>query len=159
MKLRKYVKASYTIEAAFLLPMIITIIVFIIYWMFFFHDRAVLSSAAYSAALKGSQMINGENVLELTKIKSEQLIKDRLIATKNLTTNVELRGKEIVVTYVGNLIIPYGTIFISLINENSSKIEVKAIGKAKTNDAVKFIKECRFIENAMISLKGKNNGT
>ena len=52
--MRKHLKASCTIEAALIFPFIMGIIVFIIYISFFLHDRAVMKSCAYQAALKGS---------------------------------------------------------------------------------------------------------
>lgn len=146
-------KGIYTIEAALLLPMILTVIVLIIYWAYYLHDREILSSAAYTASLRGSQMINGENIEEeLNKICLD-LYKDRLLATTNVNYEISRTSKEIIVEYSGNIKIPGGTLLCRYLSGGKDCIEVNAIGKAQINDAVKFIRECRFIENGYSSLK------
>ena len=53
MKKKKYhLSGSYTIEASFIFPMIMVVIVSIIYLLFFVHDRCVITAAADTAALR-----------------------------------------------------------------------------------------------------------
>lgn len=106
-----------------------------------------------SAALKGSLAICDNDKENIISRESEKLIKNRLIATKNVETQIDIKGNEIMVKYKGQLKIPVGTLFFSLVSSDKSVIEVNAQGKANIIDAVKFIKECRFIENAAVSLK------
>lgn len=150
--IRKY-KGVYTIEAALIMPMILTVIVLIIYWAFFLHDRAILSNAAYTACLRGSQMINSENVEgELNKI-CKDLYNNRLLATTDVSYEIKSGSKDITVTYYGNIKIPAGTLLCKYMTDGKNVIEVKASGKAQICDAVKFIRDCRLLENAYSSIK------
>ena len=53
-KKKKYAKASFTIEAACVMSLILFVIVGTMYLCFFVHNRAWLTAAAYEAALAGS---------------------------------------------------------------------------------------------------------
>ncbi len=155
MKKRKgiWLKGSYTVEASFLLPMILTVIVLIIYLSFFLHDRAVLQSAAYTAALRGSQMISGEKVFSEVEKSAKQLIDDRLIGTDEVLTTIDVSGDDVKVSYKGILKIPAGSLLCGYLAGNPKGIDVYAESQARRQNAVKLIRRCRIIENAAKGLK------
>lgn len=142
---RKVLKGSYTIEASFLLPMILTVIVVIIYLGFYLHDRAVLNCAAYTSALRGSQMINGEDIYSEVEKCTHKLIENRLIGTDEPQVEILLEGDDITVNYIGKLIIPVGSLISSYLTNEQNEILVKATGTAKMQNAVGFIRKCRII--------------
>ena len=146
---KKNFKGSYTIEAALIMPMILSVLVLLIYWAFYLHDRAILSSAAYTAALRGSQMISGENVVDEVNKCSKELIKNRLLITKSVEHKIEQKGDIIAVSYDGIISIPGGVLLNKSFAAGANEIHVSAKGRAKKNDAVKFINSCRFIEHAL----------
>lgn len=143
----KNFKGSYTVEASFLLPMIYTVIVVILFLAFFLHDRQILNSCAYNTALRGSQMISGENIYEELERSSEKLINNRLIMTKNVATDIVIRGDEISVDYSGQLNFPVGTLLCEYFI-GTDYIPVRATGRAHKQDAVDFIRKCRIVERA-----------
>lgn len=146
----KKLKGSYTIEASFLLPMILTIIVMIMYIAFILHDREILASAAYTSALRGSQVLEKNDTFSTVQKHSFDLIKDRLIITQNITTDIEIDGDKIIVRYDGDINIPKGVILVpELFKAGNNSIKVKAYGEAKRQDSIKFIRNCRIIENAL----------
>ena len=59
--MRKKFKGSYTVEAAFIFPLVMSVIVLIIYLSFFIHDRAVMDAASYQAAMRGSFVTSGKS--------------------------------------------------------------------------------------------------
>lgn len=152
-KLNKRLKASFTIELALVFPFILSVIVIIIYLAFYLHDKSVLSSAAYSAAIRGSQMINGEDIETQVNSYSEKLIDNRLLATTNITTKISVTKNSVNVEYSGTLIVPAGTILCKALTGGKSSIPVLAHGTSKINNPVNFIRECRFIENAADTIK------
>ena len=103
MKKKKYhLSGSYTIEASFIFPMIMVVIVSIIYLLFFVHDRCVINAAADTAALRGSQCRSFEgNLYEEVEKDLQELLQDRLLATRGVDKEIEITSKEIRVSYKG----------------------------------------------------------
>ena len=141
-------KGSYTIEIAMLFPMILTTMICIIYLSFFLHDQSVLSAAAYTSALRGSQILSEKNVLEITEESSKLLIQNKLLGTKDMKTDITIKNGKIQVSYQGVLKIPAGVLLSKFLIQNLQVdgIPVAAVGSAKCQDAVKFIRECRIVE-------------
>lgn len=146
-------KGSYTIEASFLLPMILTVIVLIIYLSFFLHDRAILNCAAYTSSLRGSQLINGEDVYAQVEKCSKSLIENRLLCTENVNTDIVIQGSDIQVSYAGIIRIPAGALLCKYLNNGRTEIEVKASAHAACQNAVKFIRQCRVVGNIIDKVK------
>lgn len=138
MKKKKYhLSGSYTIEASFIFPMIMVVIVSIIYLLFFVHDRCVINAAADTAALRGSQCRSFEgNLYEEVEKDLQELLQDRLLATRGVDKEIEITSKEIRVSYKGELAIPFHDI----------RLPMEVAGYAKRTDPVAFIRECRIIE-------------
>lgn len=146
MKKIKALKGSYTIEASLLFPFILTVLVLIIYSAFFIHDRCVMNTAAYQAALRGSRVRSAAgNVMGVTQKAAGELIGNALIVTENVTPTVKISGEKISVSYEGTMNIPYGVLFMKL--SGGRKLQVKAGSMAIRKDPIKFIRECRFVEN------------
>jgi len=143
---KKWLKGSYTVEASFLLPVILSVIVLVIYLSFYLHDRAVLSSAAYTAALRGSQMKEGSDIAGDVTKQAEELIRNRLLGTTEVETRVESNGSSIVVSYGGTVRIPGGALLCKYLTGGKDYIPVQASAKAATSDAVSFIRRIRVLK-------------
>ena len=152
--MKKHLKASCTIEAALIFPFIMGIIVFIIYISFFLHDRAVMKSCAYQAALKGSLIRSSTSGMENeARRAAEYNIDGLLLATADLNTEVSVSGKEITVSYRGNLRIPQGILFMKITGTDS--IEVTGEARAYQKDAIEFIRKSRTVTNSpLLASKG-----
>ncbi|MBR6329926.1 MAG: pilus assembly protein [Lachnospiraceae bacterium] len=154
--MKKYrLKGSYTVEASFLMPMILTVIVVIIYLSFFLHDRAVLSSAAYTAALRGSQLINGEDVYARVEKNAAALRENRMLGTKNIQTDIQIGSSQITVSYSGELRIPAGTLLCRYLTGGKDHLSVEVSAKADRLDPVGFVRKCRIVEALAKGAKGK----
>ena len=144
--MKKDLKASYTIEAALIFPFIMGVIVFLIYISFYLHDRAVMKSCAYQAALKGSLIRSSTSDMENEARKAaEYNIDGLLLATTDLNTEVKASGREVSVSYKGNLRIPQGILFMAITGTDS--IEVCGEARAYQKDAIEFIRKTRVLEN------------
>ncbi len=149
---KSVMKGSFTIEAAFLFPLILTVIVMIIYAAFFLHDRSVLNAAAYQAALRGSIIRTGDAEAKVTADKAaNEIIKKSIIGMTELSHNIYIDQDKIIVTYSGKLLVPAGTVFMNIKGSDSMNIAVKSYAKRK--DPVLFVRECRIIENAALKIK------
>ncbi|MBQ4482848.1 MAG: pilus assembly protein [Lachnospiraceae bacterium] len=146
--MKKRVEGSYTIEAALIFPFIMGVIVFIIYISFFLHDRAVMKSCAYQAALKGSLIRTGEaDAKKEAERAAAYNIDGLLLATSGVSHEVFVSGKEITVKYSGSLSIPQGILFMKISGTDS--IAVAGEGSASIKDAIEFIRKTRTIQNAV----------
>ena len=144
--MKKSLKGSYTIEAALIFPFIMGVIVFIIYISFFLHDRAVMKSCAYQAALKASLVRTGSSDMQREALKAaEYNISGLLLATEGLDTRVSVSGKEVTVSYSGTLRIPQGALFMKI--SGSDGIAVQGEGRASQKDAIEFIRKCRMVQS------------
>lgn len=138
-------KASYTLEASLLFPFILAVIVLVIYGSFFIHDRAVLDTAAYEAALRGSEVTDPDgDIFAKVRDTGKRETEGRLLSTKNVSMDVRVDGKAVSVTYTGDFAIPKGVILVP--GMNMSGTEIKVEGKSAREDPGGFIRECRMVE-------------
>ncbi len=146
--MKRRIEGSYTVEAALVFPFIMGVIVFIIYVSFFLHDKAVMKSCAYQAALKGSLIRTGEADARKEAEKAAAYnIEGLLLATKEMSTEVSVSGEEITVKYSGSLAIPQGILFMKI--SGTDHIAVEGGGSASMKDAIEFIRKTRMVQNAV----------
>lgn len=136
-KEKRRLSGSYTVEASFIFPMIVIVIIFIFYLMFFVHDKCVINAAADQAALRGSRVsASGGSVYQETENSVRELLDKRLLAAGNLIYDITVSSKEIQVVCKGEILIPF----------RDTRLPIEVIGYAKRQDPVTFIRECRIIE-------------
>ncbi len=153
-------KGSYTIEASFLMPMILTVIVMIIYLTFFLHDRTIMYSAAYTAAMRGSQLNSGEDVYTQVEESGKKLIENRLLATRDVTTDVTVQKDRIKVSYTGTMKIPAGTLLCRYLINGRDSLEINASAQADCVNPVSLVRKIRIVEGYskdLSGLSGENN--
>lgn len=96
----KQLKGAFTIEAVYLIPMILGIIVIILFTFFYLYDSALIEGAAYRAALRGARMYDkssAEVQAEVQKI-ADELVADSLIACE-VKSHVDVSMAKVTVTY------------------------------------------------------------
>lgn len=62
-KMRKY-RASTIVEMAYLMPVVLMVWMLVIFALFYYHDKNILSGAAYETAVVGSELAHEEEVQE-----------------------------------------------------------------------------------------------
>ncbi|MCR4909072.1 MAG: pilus assembly protein [Lachnospiraceae bacterium] len=143
--MKKKYPGSYTVEASLLFPLILGVISLVIYTAFFLHDRAVLDAASYQAALRGSLVTSDKSdFLSKAEKAGDEILSGRLLATRTLVKDIEMKGNTLTVRYTGSLKLPSGILFIPLLPR---EVTVTAESKAKRLDPTGFVRQCRIIEN------------
>ena len=137
-------KGSSTIEAAYLIPFLVTVIMLFIYLAFFLYNRLVLTETAYIAAFRGSQATEYAKAGEVSKIATnccENLLSGKLIAVDTCENGVEVKGKTVSVTLIFTERIPFERLTKPLTGRESFDYTVtkKAVGQ----NPYQFIRECR----------------
>ena len=99
-------KGSYTVEASFLMVIIIILLTAVIYLGFYLHDRAYLQNAAYETALIGSLNQKEADTLAKAEEKKTEFLNGRLMGTKNISGVVEISQQKISVRFQGEFPIP-----------------------------------------------------
>ena len=74
---QRWLKGSFTVEMAFLIPMILFLIMGCIRISFYYHDKNIIAGAAYETAVTGSTKVREKAVWEKMKLKYRQLQDER----------------------------------------------------------------------------------
>ena len=91
--------ASFTIEMSFLIPIILFVFMEIVLCVFYFHDKNVLNSAAYEAAVVGSSKLrtkDGISEEELNKFLKER-IRGKCVLFSSCQISTSMQEEEVLV--------------------------------------------------------------
>lgn len=103
-----WIKGSFTVEACFLVTIILCVLIFLIYLTFFLYDRALVSGAAYQAAMESSRIYNKskDDIKEIAEEKADNLLAGRLFAC-TYETSAEVSLTKVTVTYHVHMNVPF----------------------------------------------------
>lgn len=93
---KKNQNGSFTIEASFVVPIILMVFMASVYIIFYFHDKNILSGAAYETAVVGSERKSYKK--EELEAYFRRRIKGKLIVFSNVKENIEVEREKITVT-------------------------------------------------------------
>lgn len=143
---KRFLPGSYTIEASFLIPLIVFMIVLIVYLNFFLYDKVLFFNSAYISALRASSCDIKENQKAYHKAKESTLIllKDKIIAIDSFGDKVSVSNKETVILLEGNILLPVP--MIAVLFPQQKKLIVSEMVSAKRVDSVSFIRNIRKIK-------------
>lgn len=82
-------KASYTVEAAILMPIVFFVLAALLIAAFYLHDRAVLQAAVCEIVSAGSNMAAEEDQKQAVSGLSKSLTEKRLMGSRNLSGQVK----------------------------------------------------------------------
>ena len=125
----------FTVEAAFILPFVMMIILFMTFLSFYCYDRCVLEQCAYAAALRGSsnRFADAHEAYEEAFEAAESLVSEKLFAVKEIKTTVKVSGVSVTVTYECEVNMPIGNLLESIMGKNILTLEVsKKVLRNKT---------------------------
>ncbi len=104
----KKLKASFTIEAAIIVPLVMVIIVGMIFVAFLAHDMVMMDALnAYVLVENADKYSDNE---DLIKEDLQNRLSDGLIITKNIDVETKKRFDGIVVKSCGNFSLPFSTL-------------------------------------------------
>lgn len=97
-------KGSYTVEAAFLMGIILSVLVGVVYIGFWYHDKNFLQSAAYEAACVASLRADEDNYQ--LRETAQMLTSGRMLGTTSLQTDCRNGSKKASVSFQGTFSLP-----------------------------------------------------
>lgn len=143
-------KGYFTVEAAFLMPVLICVIALLCYLGFYMCDRVILLKDVYTAGLRGSlrQEMTNEETAAYTLQQSKGSISD-YYAVSMIDRQVTVSGREISVEFECNMQIPIRILMWEnkRLTDKQWKIKEKKI--VDRTNPVTFIRVCRKIEKAV----------
>lgn len=93
--MKKKQNGSFTIEASFVVPIILMVFMASVYIIFYFHDKNILSGAVYETAVVGS----GRKGYKKEELEAYfRRIKGKLIIFSNIKEKIQLEKEQIMVT-------------------------------------------------------------
>ncbi len=103
--MRKELEASYTVEAAFIFPLMFALLYSAVFLGFYLHDRAVMEQCAWEGAFYGAGQIIKPSEAQIDDYIRER-IKGRLLVTGAGNIDVHLQTKEVTVEISGEAAVP-----------------------------------------------------
>lgn len=91
--MKKYQKGSFTVEASFVVPIVLMVFVASIYFIFYFHDKNILVGAIYETAVVGSG--RQEYKKEELEAYFRRRIRGKLIIFSDVKTEIEQKDKAV----------------------------------------------------------------
>ncbi|MBS7304028.1 MAG: hypothetical protein KIG50_07825 [Lachnospiraceae bacterium] len=151
-KRKKYFDGYLTVEAVFIIPSAVTIIVILMYWGFFCYDKCVSVQSAYLAALRGSNEWNmsGKDTEAFVKKNMDEAIKKTFLYTKNSETQVRIGFSDIETKIEGKMNI----LFSKLREDNTAYWEIGSTQKAYRLKPSSYIRRYRYSKGQASVLTG-----
>ena len=98
-------KASYTVEASFLMPLIFFVLAGLLICTFYLHDKAVMQAAVCEVVSAGSNAATEKEQKQVIAGLKEAFTRERLMGTKSLSRR-ENTGKKVSAEWSGNYPVP-----------------------------------------------------
>lgn len=146
---RKGLKAGYTVEAAYLLPLIVFLIWNILYLSFFLYDQSAILQGSYCTALRTERFIGTiEEKTEMAEQKYDHSVKEKVVCGSIYDEKDVTQGAITVNTKL-NMYAPAGHFFQSLWRGEQRQ-------RAEKWQPVTFIRNCRKTEDILDLLRAGN---
>ena len=134
-------KASYTVEASFLMSITFFVLAGLLICTFYLHDKAVMQAAVCEIVSAGSNAATEEEQKRVIAGLKESLTQKRLMGTRNLSRQ-ESTGKKISASWSGNYPVP--GMVMKYFTENSLPVSVSwSSEKIQPADMIRKIRGVR----------------
>ena len=101
-KEKRLLKASYTVEASFLMSITFFVLAAFLICTFYLHDRAVMQAAVCEIASAGSNAAFEEDQRQVTAGLKKSLTQKRLMGSRNLSGQIST-GEKVSASWSGNI--------------------------------------------------------
>lgn len=135
-----------TVEAAFIIPWVIFLFVFLIYAAFYLYDKCVLFQDAYTVCFRASVQKEENGVSDYLSSHMEERFGRKYFGVGKVEKNVEQDRKEVSVYAACNVKTPIRH-FLVMPQTDGWQIQTQA--KAQIMNPTKIIRKCRMAENAL----------
>ncbi|MCR5526289.1 MAG: pilus assembly protein [Lachnospiraceae bacterium] len=150
-------KGYYTVEAAMLMPILLTCILLVMYLSFYVHDKCVLDSVCYQAALRGGMVTDPEvDPTGKAEAAARELLEKRLIIARNTVIKVDKTMFEIRVKGSADFVIPKGIVLIPELRKSGIKITAdKKYLRIQPIEAVRALRAGKSVKQILDNRKGR----
>ena len=126
-------KASYTVENSFIMPLFIIIIVLLLYVCFYIHDAVILKNSALKLAIRAER---SEEDWQRAELRQEGIdyIREKTIFTKNINVIIENNKGNIKVSCTG-----YFSSALKWMNQTGLLNQSATVNKSKPEDLIRII--------------------
>lgn len=144
---KKLKKGSSTIEASFLIPIILWILILLIYLAFFFYNKLLVEEVSYIAALRASQLewSSASQKYDEAQRSMEELLKNKLIAIKKYEKKIQVGATKIEISIKVNQPVPLRSMISRYYQKGT--FEYNASQKAKCLKPYQYIRMVRGFSN------------
>lgn len=99
--------AYFTVEAAMVLPLVMSVFLFLVYMLFFQYNRCVLEQDMGAIALWGSVLYGDESSLEeQIEKRLEELYREKYVVWEWLSLNVSIKENAVSAEGSGRIVFP-----------------------------------------------------
>lgn len=127
------IKASYTVENSFIMPLFIIVIVLLLYTCFYIHDAVILKNSALKLAIRAESCEEDRQIEEL-KRQGIDYIKEKTICTQNSNVIIENNKGKITVTCTG-----YFSAALRWMNKKGLLNQNATVNKHRPDDFIRII--------------------
>lgn len=91
---KKYCNASTVVEMAYIMPLVLTVWVLVIFALLYYHDKNILAGASYETAVVGSELFHEKGEIDEENMEGyfQQRIRGKLLFFG--TAFVEIQGDD-----------------------------------------------------------------
>lgn len=146
---RKTIGGYMTLEAAFIIPWVIFVFVFLIYAAFFLYDKCVLFQDSYTLCFRASVQKEENGVSGYLSSHMEKQFGKKYFGVGKIEKSAEQTDKEVRVYGMCSVKAPFRH-FLMVPQAGGWQIQTQA--KAQIINPVKIIRKCRMAENMAKSL-------
>ncbi len=93
--MRKKLRGSFTIEAAYIIPIILLVVAAILYLLFYYHDKNVLLGTAHETVAYGAHLTNANEDMIEDYFSSH--IKGRMFLFTNIKKEIQVEEEHITI--------------------------------------------------------------
>jgi len=137
-KKQRWENGYMTMEASFLIPMVLIIIALVMLLTFYLYSVCFLNQAAYIAALRGSLVMDG-NALETTEKELSYLLENRLLRVGEISSEVTASAFSVKVRLEAETSLP----LTDILPIRETVWEIEAMKEAKIRNAAAYIRLIR----------------
>ncbi len=142
-------QGSFTVEAALLMMILLPVLVSVIYLSFFVHDRAVLQGISCEIGAMGSNLGQEKKAEAILKEKQRELLKNRLLGTRNIRNSLSVSKTQVAVTFSGSY--PFPGLIMELIG--GKRLSIKRSWSRELYYPAKRIRKIRGLNELVDTLK------
>ena len=126
-------KASYTVENSFIMPLFIIIIVLLLYVCFYIHDAVILKNSALKLAIRAER---SEEDWQRAELRQEGIdyIREKTIFTKNINVIIENNKGNIKVSCTG-----YFSSALKWMNQTGLLNQSATVNKNRPEDFIRIM--------------------